>query len=162
MRTCSYCGHENEEARTQCHECGTGLRREPETPSDRSVSKRRLRIALGVIGVGGGLLWFCLGVLILLFSGWKPGGPQGGMSDGEWALCIATILITFIYYAVVSGSVWSRGLLLAGIAIHVLWAAAVVCIAALSDGGFIFAPLFFTGAACWIAYAMITPRANVT
>jgi hypothetical protein len=82
------------------------------------------------------------------------------MSGGEWVLCIAAVLITFVYYTIVSGSAWTRVLLLAGIAVHAFWAVGVVCIIALSDGGFIFTPLFFGGAACWIAYATMTPHAH--
>ena len=160
MRTCSYCGRENEGTRTDCHECGSELSRASESPRVRSVLSRRLRIALGIIGVGGGVLWFLVGCLILLFYGFKAGGPQGGMPLGEWASCITVVLITLIYYAIVSGNPWTRRLLMAGIVIHALWAFAVVCIVAQSGGGFIFAPLFFAGATCWIAYAVMTPHAH--
>ena len=129
---------------------------------NRRVFSRKLRFALGFIGVVGGVLWFFLGGLILLFSGFKPGGNQGGMSDGEWALCIAPVLFTFIYYGIVSCLVWSRFLLWCGIALHVLWAIAVVCIFTLSDGGFILTPLFFPGLACWTAYAIIAHAVQIT
>jgi hypothetical protein len=160
-RTCSYCGRENDRAETLCRECGTDFsQRSPAPPRDRSVLIRRLRVALAGIGIVGGLLWLVFGYLLLLFHGFKAGGPQGGMSQEAWALCIAVILITFIYYAVVSSSVWTRALLVVGVVVHALWAVAMVCIVGLSGGGFLLTPLFFAGAACWIGYAIASGRTS--
>jgi hypothetical protein len=114
---------------------------------------------LAGIGIIGGLLWLVFSFLVLLFHGFKAGGAQGGMSRGEWALCNASVLVTFIHYAVVSDSVWSRRLLVVGIAIHLVWFVAVVCIVTLSGGGVLLTPLFFAGLACWIAYAATVPLA---
>jgi hypothetical protein len=157
MRTCSYCGGENDDRRAECHGCGRELSPATEPLRHRAASIRRLRIALGVIGIGGGLLWFLFGCLILLVQGILP-GPQTGMSRGEWTFCIAAVLITLVYYAVVSVSIWSRGLLFTGIALHVLWVVAVIWIVTLSDGGFILMPLLLAGAACWIAFTAMAPH----
>jgi hypothetical protein len=155
-RTCSYCGRENEESLARCPRCGTDLSSKSQPPRNSSVLSNRLRVALAGIGILGGLLWFILGAFVLIAPA-PPDARQGGMSDGELALCIMAILIAFIYYAIVSSAVWSRNLLWVGIGVHVLWAAAVLSILGLTGGGFLLLPVFLAGAACWIGYAVVTP-----
>lgn len=119
-----------------------------------------LRRILGFLGFAGGVLWFFFSMLVLMFRGFKAGGPQGGMSGLQWFLCLGAVMFGFIYYAVVSMSQWTRPLLIVGGVIHVAALIAIVSILSFSDGGFIIAPFLLIGPVVWLAYATKSSDSN--
>jgi hypothetical protein len=114
---------------------------------------KALRTILGGIGIVGGILWFCVAVLIMTFRGFKAGGPEGGLSAGGWLGCFAAVISCSAYYIVVSGSKWSSRLKVTGWVLHSFYLFALVAILASTPAGIILAPLLAVGPVCWIIYA---------
>jgi hypothetical protein len=117
---------------------------------------RALRIMLGFVGVIGLVIGLMLSVLMWLFHGFKPGGPQGGLSAWQGWLCALAPAAAFFYYACIAAFPWTRRLFVIGGVLHLILLFAVVTLVSFTDGGFVTLPILLVGPALWIIYAIQT------
>jgi hypothetical protein len=113
----------------------------------------KVRTALGFLGVLGLFVWPILSLLVSLFHGFKPGGPQGGLSSFQGWFCALSLVAVSGYYIAVAGGPWNRRLLRVGAALHAALLIAIFMLITSTDGGFLIAPVILVGPLLWTIYA---------
>jgi hypothetical protein len=113
---------------------------------------RTARTILGIVGSIGFWAWPLVCGLAWLFRGFKPGGPQGGLTALQGWLCALAPTVAFIYYLCVAELRWTKRLLVFGMVVQfplILSALVLVCA---TDGGFLVAPFLVVGPVAWVIY----------
>jgi hypothetical protein len=116
-----------------------------------------MRTARTILRIAGGVgfwLWPFLCGLAWLFRGFKPGGPQGGLSTFQGWLCFLAPTVAFVYYLCVAEMKWSRRLFVVGVIIQLGVLVAAITLSCFTDGGFLVAPLLLVGPVAWLIYAI--------
>ncbi len=116
-----------------------------------------MRTARNILRIVGGVdfwLWPFLCGLAWLFRGFKPGGPQGGLSTNQGWLCVIAPTVAFIYYLCIADMHWSRRLFVVGIITQAAFLMATITLVAFTDGGILVAPLLLVGPLAWLVYVI--------
>ena len=107
---------------------------------------------LRFLGIGGLISWPVIFVLIEVFRGFKPGGPVGGPSNGQWLYCAIVLLVTSLYYIVVTTTA-TRWSIYLGVPVHLAHLRSIFILTH-TDGRMLFIPILTIGPVFWIAYAI--------
>lgn len=166
MKQCQYCGRENGDHATHCHECGTELDSKRTFESSSGLSRRNptvalwLRVILGILaGLQLGLLAL-LNVLgqflhVLLQDGFHIGPPPQPLYSPAWGSYLLFLFVTMCaYHMLVALGVWGRLSFRIGLILHLSFATfLVLCLCYTGIEAWVYFPIL-AGPIIWTSYAI--------